>query len=130
MCKNNFFFFSNCGLFSRDYLALFLLTHSVRWKELRSWFVLIYLESAQNSCSKSFDARSWIIREYILSSAFCVQLWSARLMADSGILWCLKHSNNLHCRLYCADVSILHSNRQWSIVSFLRLQDLQRGGGE
>jgi len=48
-------------------------------------------------------------------------------LADSDILWFLKHLKNLHCRILCADVSLLHSNRQWLTVSFLNLQDLQTG---
>ena len=51
----------------------------------------------------------------------------ARLLPDSEILWCLKHFNSLQSKLCCADVSILHSNRQWSIVSLFILQYLQRG---
>ena len=56
----------------------------------------------------------------------CVKARSARLLADSEILWCLKDFNSLHCRVYYAHISILNSNKQWSIVSFFILQCLQR----
>jgi hypothetical protein len=45
-------------------------------------------------CSKSFDSRSWNIGAYTLSSVLCVQVWSARLLAEGEILWCLKHFNS------------------------------------
>ena len=42
-------------------------------------------------------------------------------------MWHFKHFNSLQCRIYCVDISILHSNRQWSIVTIFKLQYLQRG---
>ena len=126
-CQLFFYCFSKRGLFSQNHSALLLLIPSVRWTELLKWLPLIYLESTWISLSKSIDSRSWNITGWTLSYKHCGHVQSDRLLADSEIMWFLKHFDSLHCRVYCADVSILQSNSQWSIFSLYKLQFLQRG---